>query len=214
MTAVCYDGELLAADRMARVKGRDGERRVVSLQQEKILVDFPTVIFDGEPIRAVGRAGVLKTSLFLIERLRASNDLAKDIETLGECLCSHFGDKKMGEASLLILTTNHTHIIKVKKNFRVHWRKEHRSKKLAIGSGVSTALFLMEHLGLNAADTVAAMELEHDSCGGGVMFTTRTLAQEETPVHALPQHQGASLKQHILHATVRAANLKLHSCTA
>jgi hypothetical protein len=257
MTAVCYDGELLAADRMSRVRGPDGEKQIKSLKKEKILTDFDGVIFDGEKVYAVGRSGRVRVSAVMIRQLRQSRDLSKNLDRVSKALRRRFTSEDMNDvgpsfiriaetikarlspteidelssslnkvqeavsgifdteekptASLLIMTSNHVHVIRAFKDYRVEWQKEDRSKKIAIGSGKVVALFLMEHVGLNAVDAVACQELHHDGCGGGVTFTTRGLCSLDTPLRALPHNDRVTLTHGLLQASIHAASRRLQN---
>jgi hypothetical protein len=261
MTAVCYDGELLAADRMSRVRGLDGGKQIKSLAKEKILTDFDDVVFDGEKVHAVGRSGRVRVSKIMIRQLRRKWDLSVHLDSISNALRKKFTSEEMNDAkpslrriadmlqakaspeeledllaslnkvtdmvtgkmssdeekpaaSLLIVTTNHVHVVKAYSDYRVHWQKEDRSKKVAIGSGKTVALFLMEHLGMNAADAVASMELHHDGCGGGVTFTTRVLSGYSTPLQTLPHNDHGSLTQNLLQASISAAGRRLQNLPA
>lgn len=212
MSVICYDGEILAGDRKARITGLDGSKRVTSLSKEKIRADFNGVFFDGEEVRAVGRAGLLKVSTEMIDILRRSKDLSRTIDQLGDKLFKKFDEEgPIKAASLLIMTTHHVHIVKVNKNYEVKWQKEHRSKKLAIGSGQTIALFLMEYQGLSATAAVAAMELNHDCCGGGVTYTTRSQALQNNPVVIIEGQERGKLLKTFLKNTIDAAKQRLVS---
>lgn len=212
MSVVCYDGEYLAGDRKSRVTGKDGVKRVKSLTQEKITADFKKTIFDGEEVYAVGRAGRLRVTKEMIRHLRRSKDLAKTLkDTLGSKLRKAFEDGGMGPSSLLIVTSDHVHHVKVNSKFEVTWKKEHRSKKMAIGSGARIALFLMEHQGLSAIDAVAAMELHHPCCGGGVTYTSRLQSASDEPIRALTFSGRRTLVRHFLKSTIESAKNKLVS---
>lgn len=208
MTAVCYDGDVIAADRMSRVTAKDGSKQVKSLVQEKISIDYGKAIFDGERVRAAGRAGNLKVSLELLRLLRDTPDLYQEIDKVPELLEAVLHDKARS-ASLLVLTTHHSYIIRLDKLGRCRTEKHPRSKKLAIGSGRAIALFLMEHTGLNAVDAVAAMELAHDCCGGGVTYTSRLIADFDQPLRIREHTDKSTVTQRMLKAVVSASSSKL-----
>lgn len=208
MTAVCYDGEMIAADRMSRVTTKEGTKQVKSLEQEKISIDYNTAIFDGDPIRAVGRAGVLKVSMAMLRLLRDSTDLYQQIDQIPEKLIASIGGT-YGGASLLVLTLKHSYILKVDKRGKCRVDKYDRSKKLAIGSGRNIAMFLMEHTGLNAVDAVAAMELAHDCCGGGVTYTSRLIAGFDEPLRIREHTDKSTVTQRMLKAVVSASSTRL-----
>lgn len=205
MTVVCYDGELIAADRKSRIKVEDGSKKIKSLKKEKIIVDFKDTVFDGEKVFAAGRCGTLKVSKALIDILRRSKDLAETIDSLDEKLRHRFEESRMSAASIMIMTTHHIHVVKVSKKYEVRWQKEPRSKKMAIGSGSVIALFLMEHLGHSAPDAVVAMELNHECCGGGATYTSRIQTQLSKPLLVMKHKDRPALKRHLLKSTVRAA---------
>ena len=256
MTAVCYDGELFAADRMSRVRNEAGESQLHSLEKVKILTNFDNVIFDGEKVHAVGRSGRVRVSKIMIRQLRRVRDLALDLDILRKAVKKKFtpeemndanpsfqrlakalrasvteeeleslapaldkvsnaviGDRETAEekpaASIMIMTSNHIHVLRVFKDYRVEWEKNDRATKMAIGSGKIVALFLMQHLGMNAADAVACIELHSPSCGGGVVFTTRKLCEMSTPLQILPHSDLASLSQNLLQSSIHAASRRL-----
>lgn len=209
MTVACYDGETLAADRMSRVKDGEGGRKVKSLEQEKILVDFDNTVFDGEKVYAVGRAGRLKVSMAMIEILSRSRDLATTLDKVEEKLRKRVPEKNMAKAALLVMTANHIHILRIAKNYKVTWQKENRSKKVAIGSGKTTAEFLMRHLGMSAEDAVAAMELHHDCCGGGVCSTTRIRSLQRNPIKVTESPPKRQLAKNLLSRTIQSARAQL-----
>lgn len=209
MTVVCYDGELMAADRKSRLKDATGTKQLKSLTKTKIMVDFKDTVFGEERVFAVGRCGVLKVSKALVDTLRRSKDLAATMDSLSDKLKKKFEGQTMGAASIMIMTTNHIHIVKISKNFEVKWQKEHRSKKLAIGSGATTALFLMEHLGHSATDACIAMELYHDCCGGGALYTSRIQTSMTKPLLVLKHKDRQALSRHLLKSTIRAASDRL-----
>lgn len=209
MTSVCYDGELLAADRKSRVRDKNGDKKVKSLTKEKILTDFEGCVFDGDRVLAVGRAGVLKVSKELIATLRCSQDLMSTIDNLGDELRNKFAETEMRAASLLIMTARHIYTVRVTKAFAVTCKKDHRSKKVAIGSGRVTALFLMEHCGLSATDAVASMELHSEGCGGGVTFTSRILSGQKKSLHVIIPHDKRTLARNFLTSVIVSAKKKL-----
>jgi len=210
MSVVCYDGEILAADRKSRITNEDGTKRVKSLKRGKVCADFNQIIFDGEEVRAIGRAGVLGVAKEMIDCVRRSKDLAKTLnDTLGEKLRKRFEGKDIKTTSLLIMTSSHIHFVQINKKYEVTWKKEHRSKKLAIGSGARIALFLMEHQGLSAIDAVAAMELHHDCCGGGVTYTSRIQSVSSEPVRTKTFEGRRTLVKHFLKSTIEAAKDRL-----
>ncbi|WJJ55189.1 hypothetical protein [Xanthomonas phage RTH11] len=213
MTAVCYDGEVIAADRMSRLTAKDGTKQVKSMTQEKIAIDFSSVTFDGDPIRAVGRAGVLKVSLELLRMLRESADLYQQIDEIPDRLRAALGENHRN-ASLLILTLKHSYILKVDRHGTCRVSKHPRSKKLAIGSGCSIALFLMEQTGLNAVDAVAAMELAHDCCGGGVTYTSRLIAGFDEPLRVREHSDKGVVSQRMLRSLISASATKLSGASA
>jgi hypothetical protein len=209
MTVICYDGEIFAADRKSRKKGEDGVKVVKSISKSKIATDFGSTCFDGEDVLAIGRAGRLKISMEMIECVRRSKDLAKTIDTLGAKLKRKFEGTDTALASLLIMTTNHIHLVKVSKKFEVTWTKENRSKKMAIGSGARIALFLMEHQGMSAVNAVVAMELHHPCCGGGATYTSRALLLSAEPIVVLKFAGRRTLVKHFLETTASSAKARL-----
>lgn len=214
MSVICYDGEVLAGDRKSRLAGEDGVKKVKSVKKSKISADYEGVIFDGESIKGVGRAGRLKISKELIECLRRSPDLALTIDTLGSKLRKKFEGTDIRPASLLIMTSHHIHLVKVSSKFEVTWRKEHRSKKMAIGSGARIALFLMEHQGVSAINAVAAMELHHECCGGGVTYTSRALTRSADPIVSVKFKGRRTLVKHFLQSTITSAKDRLANLPA
>lgn len=208
MSAVCYDGETLAADRMASVVKKNGSRKVTSLKQHKIIVDFSTTVFDGERVYAAGRAGRLQVSEALIKILSRSRDLATRLDKVGDQLRKMVPEEKMHGASLIILTSGHVHVLRVNKHYKVVWRKESRDKKIAIGSGKVLAVFMMQHFGLSAIDVVAAMELQHDSCGGGVCYTTRIKSNSHEPIGIRRARDKKGVHQDLLLRVVTTAGAK------
>lgn len=208
MTAVCYDGETLAADRMASVVKKNGKRKVTSLNQHKILVDFHTTVFDGERVYAAGRAGRIQVSEALTTLVTRSKDLSLRLDKVPDQLRKMVPLERMATASLMILTSGHVYILKVNKHYKVTLRKETREKKLAIGSGKILAVFLMHHLGLSATDVVAAMELQHDSCGGGVCFTTRIKSGSPEPIGIKRARDKTEVQENLLLRVMHSAGKK------
>lgn len=256
MTVVCYDGELLAADRMSRVSKPNGTRQIKSLSKEKISTNFNGVQFDGEPILAVGRSGRVRVSKTLIRLLRRNVDLTLRMDSIKKTLRRKFTPEEMNDAkpslkritgalknavpenelsdlssslekvtdaiygrlssdeekptaSLIIVTSGHVHLLRVFSDYRVDWQKEEPTKKLAIGSGKVVALFLMEHLGINAIDAVASMELHHEGCGGGVTYTSRALSRLEVSIMSVPHYDRNQLAGRLLEVGARSTSSRL-----
>ncbi len=209
MTVTCYDGETLAADRMSRVTGDDGGRKVKSLAQDKITVDFNNTIFDGEKVYAVGRAGGLKGSWALVDIMKRSRDMAEDLEKVEAKLRKRVPEKNMAKAALLVMTSKHIHVLRVSKNYKVTWQKEDRSEKIAIGSGKTVAEFLMRHLGVSAVDAVAASELHHDCCGGGVSYTSRIKSVQKNPIGVNESIEPSKLPRAFLRNVISSARAQL-----
>lgn len=214
MTAVCYDGDTIAADRMSRITTKDGTKAIKSMEQEKISIDYLTTMFDGERVRAVGRAGHLKVSLELLRLLRDSNDLYNELDSIPARLKSVLNDDVARSAALLVMTTGHVYRMRIDKHGKCRCEKYDRSKKLAIGSGCATALFLMEHTGLNAVDAVAAMELAHDCCGGGVTYTSRLIADFPEPLRIREHTDKKTVAQRLLKALLKASTVRLSTSYA
>ncbi len=209
MTAVCYDGDTIAADRLSRITTKDGTKVVKSMEQEKISIDYKTTMFDGEHVCAVGRAGHLKVSLELLRLLRDSKDLYTELDSIPARLKSVLDDEVARSAALLVMTQHHVYRMRVDKHGKCRCEKFDRSKKLAIGSGCATAVFLMEHAGLNAVDAVAAMELAHDCCGGGVTYTTRLVANFPEPLRIREHTDKKTVTQRMLTALLKASAVRL-----
>ena len=182
MTIVCYDGKTIAADKMSRVKGKDGKRRVHSLEKQKISRGFQGRLFKGERILLIGRAGLSKLSTATIEHLKKY----KSTRTLKHNLQKTFPTGVGTGARLLIVTPKSVYRVRITKDFElIPSRAYPRTKKIALGSASRSAELLMRGLGMDAKHAVEFISLYTPGCGGGVDYTTRLLASFDT-IHHLP----------------------------
>lgn len=208
MTIVCYDGETLAADKMARVRKSNGVRKVSSLTKEKITGGFTKAQFEGEPILLVGRSGLTKLSTAVITYLKTH----KTVTRLPQYLNKQFPDGVRRGCSILILTHSAVHRVKITETFEIRSRRYDRTKKLALGKHYRHAEFLMQVLGSSAVETVQVVQAFYDGCGGGVDSSTRLQSCMDDPVTHVPPIENKSdglkrfrkhVKYQLAHGSVR-----------
>ncbi len=176
MTIVCYDGETLAADKMSRSRGSNGEINRTRLDREKISVGFRYAHVEGEPVLMVGRAGKTKLSTAVIAHLYSH----KTLRTLEKNLRQRFPEGLSKGCRLLIVTPNKVIRMRVSKDLTYSLKAFPRHKKIALGTGYRHAEFMMREEGMDAVQTASAMQLWYSCCGGGVDYTTR-LQQAVSP---------------------------------
>ncbi|QVD49094.1 hypothetical protein LUCX_24 [Xanthomonas phage vB_XciM_LucasX] len=212
MSAIAYDGVTLAGDRKSTKRNAEGVREVTSLEKEKIRIDFDRAVFAGHRIYAIGRAGRVPVSTFLLTLFDQNKDLAGQETWIEKQLRVKFSEPP-ASAALLIMTENAIHRLKVRKNYQVTVESYPRGKKLAIGSGRLLAEQAMEIFNLDAKAAVALQELHNDSCGGGVVYTSRKRIREGRPNRVESFTTPEDIKRYVLLRTVRSSAKVLSKLT-
>lgn len=197
MTIVCYDGETLAADKMSRVRGEDGKRRVKSLTREKITGGFEYAHFKGEPILIVGRSGLTKLSTEVVGYLKTH----KTTRALATHLGKRFPSGVARGCRMLFVTPNSVFRVSVSKDFKITSKRFDRTAKVAVGAGYRTAEFMMQVQGVTAVHAVQALQGFYPGCGGGVDYSTRLQQAFESKVKTLAPAESTQQRrrEYLLH---------------
>ena len=156
MTVVCWDGKYLAVD-----SRRTKDKVAVTDDSNKIDTSFRGVKFEGSYIRAVAKAGNVKTTRVLREVLK------KDPEVFTRGSYNATGLKK---GSLLVVTRKAAWHLSTDGKGVVEVKKIGKDQSYAIGSGGRIGTFLMDAFGLSAPMAVASVTMQLDCCGGPVRY--------------------------------------------
>lgn len=185
MTIVCYDGEILAADKMSRIKNSKGKVTSSRLDREKISVGFRYAHVEGEPVLMVGRAGKSKLSKAVIEHLYTH----KTLRTLEKNLRKRFPEGLSKGCRLLVVTPNKVVRMRVSKDLEFSLKAFPRHAKIALGTGYRHAEFMMREKGMDAVQTASALQVFYSCCGGGVDYITRIMHSSGLQVchHPIPK---------------------------
>lgn len=205
MTIVCYDGKTIAADKMSRVRGEDGKRRVKSLEKEKITTGFKHAHFEGERIQIIGRAGLTKLSTETIAFLMSH----KTINTLKAHLEKKFPEGVSRGCRMLIVTQNSVFRVRVTPKFEIEHMRYKKTKQVAIGTPQKTAEFLMRKQNIAAQHVVSIIQGFAPGCGGGVDYTSRFQVAAGSAVRHIPPFEDSKQQQlhYLRHARERIDEL-------
>lgn len=156
MTVVCWDGKYLAVD-----SRRTKDKSTVSDDSNKIDLGFRGVKFEGSYIRAVARAGNVKTTRVLREVLKET----PDVFTQGS-----FDARGLKKGSMLVVTRKAAWHVTTDGKGVVETKKIPKDEPYAIGSGGRVGMFLMKAFNLSAPMAVASVTMQLDCCGGPVKY--------------------------------------------
>lgn len=156
MTVVCWDGKYLAVD-----SRRTKDKVAVSDDSNKIDTSFKGVKFEGSYIRAVAKAGNVRTTRLLREALKTN----PEVFTRGT-----FNAVGLKKGGLLIVTRKAAWHVGTNGKGVAESKKIDKGQTYAIGSGGRIGTFLMDAFGLSAPMAVASVTMQLDCCGGPVRY--------------------------------------------
>lgn len=156
MTVVCWDGKYLAVD-----SRRTKDKVAVTDDSNKIDTSFRGVKFEGSYVRAVAKAGNVRTTRVLREALKEQ----PEIFTQGE-----FDARGLKKGGLLVVTRKAAWHLNTDGKGKVEVKKLAKDEPYAIGSGGRVGKFLMQAFDLSAPMAVASVTMQMDCCGGPVRY--------------------------------------------